>query len=117
MSPIRLCSNPTCPNKATVRGRCAEHAAELRKATRSPFDSFYASKPWRLARSAYLFAHPLCEYVDSDGNPCAAIAEHVHHIVELTDGGAKRDPANLQAVCRSHHAFIHMQRRRGTVAG
>jgi hypothetical protein len=37
----------------------------------------------------------------------------VHHIIELEDGGAPRDPANLMSVCRSHHSLIHAQRRHG----
>lgn len=41
------------------------------------------------------------------------VADSVHHIVKLEDGGAPRDPANLLSVCRSHHSVIHAQRRGG----
>jgi hypothetical protein len=39
------------------------------------------------------------------------LAGSVHHIVELEDGGAPRDQANLMSLCRSHHSVIHAQRR------
>lgn len=68
-----------------------------------------------MARRAQLFAHPLCQYELDDGTPCGQIADSVHHVVELTHGGAPRDPANLLSVCRHHHSKIHAQRR-GTLA-
>jgi hypothetical protein len=88
------------------------HAAEQRKANRSSFDSFYASKAWRLSRRRQLFAYPLCQYVE-DGGECGRLADSVHQIVELEDGGAPRDPANLMSCCRSHHSVIHARQRRG----
>jgi hypothetical protein len=51
-----------------------------------------------------------------DGEERGLLADSVHHIVELEDGGAPRDPANLMSCCRSHHSVIHTQRRRGRVA-
>jgi 5-methylcytosine-specific restriction endonuclease McrA len=91
--------------------------AEQRKQNRSRFDSFYSSLPWRMSRRKQLHDHPLCQY-ERDGEECGEIADSVHHIVELEDGGAPRDPANLMSLCRSHHSVIHAQRRRarGTVA-
>lgn len=110
--PIRLCN--TCrQERATNRGRCASCASTHRKTTRSPFDSFYASRPWRLARRRQLHDHPLCQVTDSNGHECGEIADSVHHKQELTKGGAPRDPANLLSTCRACHAAIHMQRRGG----
>jgi hypothetical protein len=94
-----------------VRGRCAQHAAEQRKTTRSVNDSFYSSKPWRMTRRSQLFDHPLCQYVLDNGHECGVVADSVHHKRELTEGGAPRDTANLLSVCRSHHSVIHAQRR------
>ena len=93
---------------------CSVHAAEQRKLNRSPNDSFYASKAWRMSRKKQLADHPLCEY-EEHGQACGRIADSVHHIVELADGGAPRNPANLMSVCRSHHSVIHAERR-GRVA-
>jgi 5-methylcytosine-specific restriction endonuclease McrA len=55
--------------------------------------------------------------IDRDGPAlcfeCGLLADSVHHILELEDGGAPRDPANLMSLCRSHHSVIHAQRRGG----
>ena len=116
MSPTRLCLTPRCPNHAVPgKSRCAIHAAEQRKANRSRFDRFYSSKPWRMARRKQLFDFPLCQF-EEDGEQCGRIADSVHHIIELEDGGAPRDPVNLMSTCRSHHSVIHAQRRGGKVA-
>jgi 5-methylcytosine-specific restriction endonuclease McrA len=68
-----------------------------------------------MSRRQQLYEHPLCQYRLEDGTECGTIADSVHHIIELTEGGAPRDPANLMSTCRSHHAVIHAQRR-GEVA-
>jgi 5-methylcytosine-specific restriction endonuclease McrA len=110
MTPIRICIEPRCPNPAVLgKSRRAAHAAVQRKQNRSRFDRFYSSKPWRMARRKQLFDHPLCQY-EHDGEVCGEIADSVHHIVELEDGGAPRDPENLMSTCRSHHSVIHAQR-------
>jgi 5-methylcytosine-specific restriction protein A len=114
--PTRLCSSPACPEPAEVRGTCRAHASEQRKANRSPFDAFYSSKAWKVTARRQLFDHPLCQYTLDDGNECGVIADSVHHITELTQGGAPRDPDNLMSVCRSHHSVIHAHRRWGRVA-
>ena len=69
-----------------------------------------------MARRQQLFQHPLCQYRLEDGTECGLVADSVHHIVELEDGGAPREPDNLMSVCRSHHSVIHARRRGGRVA-
>jgi 5-methylcytosine-specific restriction endonuclease McrA len=113
--PHKVCLTSGCPNLATGRGRCDACRAVNRKQTRSPNDSFYASKPWRLSRARQLFEHPLCQYVDN-GELCGAIADSVHHITPIEDGGARRDPANLMSVCRPHHSAIHRAMAGGRAA-
>lgn len=104
--PTRLCLEPRCPRPARPGSRrCAEHATEHRRYQRSVNDSFYSSKAWRISRSRFLFDHPLCER-------CGTIAEHVHHRQPLTEGGAPRDPANLEALCAACHTATHRQMRR-----
>jgi 5-methylcytosine-specific restriction endonuclease McrA len=105
----RLCCEAGCASVAEVRGRCASHARARRKANRSAFDSFYASKAWALARRKQLFQFPLCQF-EEGGKACGRIADSVHHRIELTEGGAPRDPANLMSVCRRHHSLIHALR-------
>ena len=114
MTPIRLCAALRCPNPVVPgKSRCAVHLAEQRKANRSRFDGFYSSKAWRLSRRRQLYAYPLCQYRMEDGSECGLLADSVHHVQELEDGGAPRDPANLMSCCRSHHSVIHAQRRGG----
>ncbi|WP_210188512.1 HNH endonuclease signature motif containing protein [Bradyrhizobium sp. Gha] len=60
---------------------------------------FYSSGNWLQIRKRQLARQPLCESC-SDIEP----ATEVDHIVPITQGGAKRDPANLQSLCRSCHS-------------
>jgi 5-methylcytosine-specific restriction enzyme A len=99
MTAQALCSQPGCAAIASHRGRCAGHAREQRKASRSPFNSFYASKPWEYTRRRQLRDHPFCA-------ECGQLAEVIHHVVALRDGGAPRDPKNLQSLCKPHHDSI-----------
>jgi 5-methylcytosine-specific restriction endonuclease McrA len=116
MSPTRLCGRPGCPNPAVTRGKCREHATQARKLTRSSNDAFYSSKAWHITRRRQLFEHPLCQYHLDDGTECGEVADSVHHITPIENGGAKRDPANLMSVCRPHHTAIHRAMAGGRVA-
>jgi 5-methylcytosine-specific restriction enzyme A len=78
---------------------------------RSINDAFYSSRAWKSSRRSFLFDHPLCQYVLEDGTQCGEVADSVHHVIPIEDGGPKRDPANLMSVCRPHHSAIHAQLR------
>ena len=65
----RKCHRYTAPGKSM----CVIHAAEQRKQNRSPFNSFYASKPWRFARERQLADHPLCQYRLEDDQECGQV--------------------------------------------
>jgi len=65
---------------------------------------------WRKVRIAYLSTRPLCEECMKEGRYVPA--EHVHHIVEVRDGGGN-DYENLCSLCKSCHSSIHMRRRNG----
>jgi 5-methylcytosine-specific restriction protein A len=111
--PKRLCSYPRCPEYAipTGKGRCRVHAREQRRANRSVNDSFYASKPWRMTRRRYLLDHEICERCEE------RLADSVHHRTPLKEGGARRDPENLMALCRPCHSTIHGEGRVGVGFG
>jgi 5-methylcytosine-specific restriction enzyme A len=100
VSPYRLCAEAGCPDPAVIKGRCRRHASAERKSNRSVNDRFYSSRPWRYTRNRYLREHPLCER-------CGRIADSVHHVQAIEDGGARRDPENLQALCRPCHSSVH----------
>ena len=96
--PIRLCAAPTCPEQATYRGRCADHARQVNAATHRN-RSIYNSAKWAATRRKVIFANPLCAV---DG--CDEIAVDCDHIVPIERGGAVWDLTNLQGLCRPHHA-------------
>lgn len=103
----RTCAEPRCGD-AAVEGstRCETHRLEHNRRIRATHKAFYNTKRWKLARERYLAEHWRCE-----APGCPRIAVAVHHDVELSQGGSKRDEANLVALCHQHHAAIHARRR------
>jgi 5-methylcytosine-specific restriction enzyme A len=59
---------------------------------------FYSTGNWQAIRRRHLARQPLCE-------GCSGVvpATEVDHIVPIKSGGAKRDPSNLQSLCRPCH--------------
>lgn len=94
--PTRLCRDPTCDEAATYRGRCAVHARKRNREIRRAGRSIYNSRKWKLTRRRQLVLHPLCL--------CGRIAEHVHHIIDLDDGGDPWAETNLQSLCAACHS-------------
>jgi 5-methylcytosine-specific restriction endonuclease McrA len=125
VSPIRLCIEALCPNPvrdAGSKGRCDFHYRQLerersrvRREDVKARNRFYARKRWAMVRRRKLFEQPLCEYVENDES-CGRIAEHVHHIIDLADGGDEYTPSNLMSLCKPHHSRITIARQRGRVA-
>lgn len=63
-------------------------------------DSFYMSKEWIALRDQVRReAHWMCQVPG-----CKQRGHIVDHIVEIKDGGAKLDRANLMLKCASHHS-------------
>ncbi len=61
---------------------------------------FYLSSEWRgLMRRLIEERGRRCEKCRANGNDLG------DHIVELKDGGALLDPANIQLLCGSHHTL------------
>lgn len=92
--PIRICSEPRCPNEARYRGRCRAHAASRERATHLN-KAFYNSAKWVNTRRRQLFDHPLCE--------CGAVASEVDHVVPIEQGGDRWAFTNLQSMCDVCH--------------
>lgn len=57
---------------------------------------------WRRVRANYLRAHPLCAHCATIGR--VEPATEVDHVVPIRRGGARLDPANLQALCKRCHS-------------
>lgn len=58
--------------------------------------AFYHSKEWKALRNSFLNKHPFCK-------ECGKFAKIIDHIVPISQGGAKLDPLNLQALCHACH--------------
>lgn len=62
---------------------------------------FYNSTSWRKISTNYRKDQPLCEVSKSKG--LTVEASEVDHIIPVEQGGAKYDPSNLMAMCKSVH--------------
>lgn len=101
LAPPRPCTHPGC-HELTTNGRCAKH----RRWTQREYDRSRPSAAkrgydyeWQMFEADYLDRHRVCESIHG----CTARASHAHHVQKLSEGGAKYDEANLQALCDSHH--------------
>jgi 5-methylcytosine-specific restriction protein A len=103
--PISVCLEPGCPSPATWRGRCNQHARQRDKTIARAGYRTYKTAKWRRTRSRYLARHPVCELCDR------AIAEQVHHVIDLADGGSAWAEANLQALCAPCHSKVTRRRQ------
>lgn len=68
---------------------------------------FYSSREWARIRARQLGRAPMCEGCER------APAIDVDHITPITAGGSKRDPANLQSLCKPCHSAKTNAQRRG----
>ena len=57
---------------------------------------------WRKARAYQLRTEPLCRHCATIGR--VEPATEVDHVVPIRRGGARLDPANLQALCKRCHS-------------
>ena len=77
----------------------------------SEFDSFYNSPAWKNTRDAYYRERQgLCEICREQGR--ITPGEIVHHKIHLSketinDPDVALNTANLQLLCRFHHAEMH----------
>jgi 5-methylcytosine-specific restriction protein A len=96
------CSNYPCSNLATYRGRCVQCSASADRSRGTTKQRGYDQR-WKDARDFYLSQHPLCEDCVAEGFFDRA-AREVHHKLALRLGGARLDPENFRALCKSCHS-------------
>ena len=105
MRPVGICSVPGCPEDAETNGKCSKCLAEVRQRTdrrRGGGRARGYDKKWARTRRRYLETNPVCEEHD-----CTEEATDVHHRDGLGPKGPRgHDPANLQALCHSHHSQV-----------
>lgn len=77
-------------------------------ASRPSQHQVYWSSEWRRLRDWYRTRHPLCEECLRQGRVTAA--EMVHHVVEISEGGAALDAQNLESLCMACHNRVHGRR-------
>lgn len=113
----RPCAYQGCPRLTNGR-YCDEHERLMNKqyeqTKRDPATAKRYGTAWRAIRKRYITSHPLCEECLRCG--LAVTAEHVHHIIPLTDGGTNAE-SNLMALCKACHSRIHLGLRRRVGGG
>ena len=74
--------------------------------------NIYNTDRWRKLRNSYLAEHPLCEECLKNGK--SVLAEHIHHINEITNGKTDEEmlelgfnPNNLESLCHDCHKQLH----------
>lgn len=104
----KLCCEPGCKN--VVEGgasRCPQHLLPKTTPKRRYDHHYYQGKQiyktgwWKRLRAAQLACEPTCRMCARFG--IVTPADTVDHIVEISDGGSKDDPKNLQSLCRACH--------------
>jgi 5-methylcytosine-specific restriction enzyme A len=108
-APLRPCAEPGC-GSLVPKGRCPEHARTKDKARGTAQQRGY-DYAWAQYSINWRQQHPMCgERMDgmiyTEHSECArenivSPAEVVDHIVPMSRGGSKWDPANHQSLCRS----------------
>jgi 5-methylcytosine-specific restriction protein A len=109
---LRPCYKQGCPN-LTREKYCEQHAylgererADSQKrynrfSRDKDAQKFYQSAAWQNIRALKISRTPYCEQCYAEGR--MIFAEIVDHKVEIADGGAKLDIANLTSLCRACH--------------
>ena len=97
----KLCPIHGIYTAASKRSRCPSCAAQSNRMYDKVYrnkeaSKFYHSREWRQARDRHLKKHPLCVV-------CNRPADIVDHKDEISDGGCKLCPENLQSMCQTHH--------------
>ena len=108
----KTCKRPT-PN---ANKYCDQHQGNYRPPQKR-YDEYRGSPSkrgydaaWRKFRDLFIMQRPLCEICQKEGG--LTPTEEVHHIVPLAEGGARLDPKNCQALCKSCHSKITAEWRK-----
>ncbi|MFI0914319.1 HNH endonuclease [Streptomyces abikoensis] len=103
-APPSRCSEPGC-TELTTNGRCDAHTRRA-WANRSAAWGSGSTRKHRRWRADRLSEEPECRR-------CGATKElQVDHIVPLSEGGSRWDPANAQALCATCHEIKSAEDRR-----
>jgi len=92
---VRAC--PKCNRIKTGKGYCTEcQKLAYRVDIHDPMKRKRYGKAWQKARRRKLLSEPFC-------HDCGTVANEVHHIVKVVDGGTNRQ-SNLMSLCKPCHS-------------
>ena len=103
------CPVTGCPEVSRKKGRCAVHGKQQGKEQQANrhTNKRYNRARWINTRNAYKTKNPLCEICLAKGK--TKVADLVHHIVPVIDGGDWYRFDNLMAVCVKCHGILHTE--------
>jgi 5-methylcytosine-specific restriction protein A len=103
----KYCAKPGCGNIVTAGRWCAAHATpstarpDTPTERATPYERGY-TMDWRRLSKSFRQRHPDCDI-------CGKLADVVHHITPIADGGARLDERNLRSLCHACHAAVHAE--------
>ena len=110
--PCKKCKKAT----TNSNGYCDQHQGDY-KPPQKRYDEYRGSPSkrgydadWRKFREWFLHLHPLCEMCLKEKRTMPT--EEIHHIVPLAEGGARLDPENCMALCKSCHSTVTAEWRK-----
>ena len=106
LMPWKSCPVAGCPELVRF-GRCERHDRRQKKAQaeRRHNEPFYNKMRWQRRRNAKRTRDPLCERCLRYGR--TRVADMVHHIKPISEGGSKLDWNNLMCICFGCHVEVH----------
>lgn len=102
IAPPTRCSAPEC-YELTTEGRCEQHQRKA-WANRSKAWGAGSTRKWRAFRDAHIAS--ACRWCGKESDL------QLDHIIPLSLGGSKWDPANVQTLCSGCHDVKSAQDRR-----
>ena len=104
---VRGCWLIVMPNlpSSNTHGPVSRERRDFRQERRASSAKRGYNYQWRKIRAWFLFNfHPLCVVCEENGDMTPATeVDHIHGFRD-TDDPAWSDPANLQGLCKTHHA-------------
>jgi len=107
--PLKRCSYPRCPNKATEGSRCEQHKYPAWSGGRSQEKRILKGRTLQAARKRLFIDNPLCVICLKRGFDRIAVIRD--HIIPLAEGGPDT-VENTQGLCQSCSDFKTQQEAR-----
>ncbi|MBW2364615.1 MAG: HNH endonuclease [Deltaproteobacteria bacterium] len=106
-APPRPCNKYGCPKMVEKDGFCLDHWRPRWKQHKSG-PKIHDTAVWKKVRAVKLRRDPVCE---CDDPHCHLLADTVHHIIAVEDGGPPFDYDNLRSLFRDCHERIEGRKK------